>query len=239
MNMASAKNYIKSIVVLVTFVSTARQECIRDAYTVPQGDIVLRYGEALNITCNLLKEGAGKDDLNASSRLFFMRDNKPVPPEMVKIINSTSINLYVGEHPKTTEANYYCYFNATEGSRMICMNSVYVGENLTVTTTSPHSIELSWTIPDSMIKFPPGLHHRVLYRSEYEEEWHLGGIIRGVKNRTLWFTLENLKYAHTLYDIRVSMRSSVADEDDESMWSGNATITVRTERAVSDGPSKF
>ncbi|XP_018565709.1 cytokine receptor [Anoplophora glabripennis] len=368
--MAFSKEYIRSIIVLITFVSTAGQKCmsslLTDGYTMPQGDITLRYGEALNITCNLCKEAVDKYGLNASSRLYFTRDNKSIPPEMVKIINSTSINLYIAEHPKTKEANYYCYFNATEGSQMICMNVVYVGvapqnvtdfscisrncdnltctwtspenyvktdynltynvksrssrknktkpncdpipedidfwflyncpristenrknvcfwnlstspqyrsvhdcyyfaigmsndfgvnmnyitfdhfkhvlpnppENLTAVATSPHSIELSWTIPNSMITFSPGLHHRILYQWEYEKHWHLGGIIRGVKNRTLSFELKNLKYAHILYDIRVSMRSSVADQNDESMWSENATRTIRTKSKVPDCPPK-
>lgn len=43
------------------------------------------------------------------------------------------------------------------------------------------------------------------------------------------FNLTDLKYAHTLYDIRVAIRSNAADPDDESMWSGNASVVVRTD----------
>lgn len=353
MNMGFSTKYMRSIIIFITFVATTGQKCmsslVTNGYTIPQGDITLRYGEALNITCNLCKEAVDKYGVNASSRLYFTRDNESIPPEMIKIINSTSINLYIAEHPKTVEDNYYCYFNATEGSQMICMNVVYVGvapqnvtdfscisrnydnltctwtspenyvrtdynltynvksrsarfsfncprimtenrkntcfwnlktspqyrpahecyyfaigmsndfgvnmnyitfdhfkhvlpnppENLTAVATSPHSVKLSWTIPNSMITFIPGLDHRILYQSEYEKEWHLGGFIRKVKNKTLTYELKNLKYAHILYDIRVSMRSSVADESDESMWSENATRTVRTQSKPPDCPPKI
>lgn len=111
-------------------------------------------------------------------------------------------------------------------------------ENLTAEATSPHSIKLTWTIPSSLSTFKPGLNHRILYQREYEKKWQLVDVIKESKNRTLSYELVNLKYAHILYDIRVSMRSAVADVNDESMWSENATRTVRTKSKAPDFPPK-
>lgn len=109
-------------------------------------------------------------------------------------------------------------------------------ENLTAEATSPHSLKLTWTIPSSMITFKPGLDHRILYQREYEKKWQLGGLIKESKNRTLSYELIGLKYAHLLYDIRVSMRSAMADPYDEFMWSDNATRTIRTKSKLPDCP---
>lgn len=55
--------------------------------------------------------------------------------------------------------------------------------------------------------------------------------------RSVYFNLTDLKYAHALYDIRVSMRSLAATiVNDETMWSKNSSITVRT---MSKGNSDF
>lgn len=47
-------------------------------------------------------------------------------------------------------------------------------------------------------------------------------------NSTRTYNLTGLKYPHTLYDIRVSMRSSKALESNEKIWSKNVSTTVRT-----------
>lgn len=49
-----------------------------------------------------------------------------------------------------------------------------------------------------------------------------------IKNSTHIYNLTGLKYAHALYDIRVSMRSSRAFDRDQKMWSNFASLTVRT-----------
>lgn len=51
--------------------------------TVPLGDIVIRYGNPLNITCNLHKNVVDEYGENASSRLFFSTNNVVVSPDMV------------------------------------------------------------------------------------------------------------------------------------------------------------
>jgi cytokine receptor domeless len=112
-------------------------------------------------------------------------------------------------------------------------------ENLKVLSKTPSSIFLSWMIPQSMQTFPVGVHHRIYYQCEYgEKQWHFGGMIRKVQHpaKEVTFNLTDLKYAHALCDIRVSLRSAEAQSDDESMWSRNASITERTNSKVPDEP---
>ncbi|KAG5899472.1 hypothetical protein JTB14_015324 [Gonioctena quinquepunctata] len=109
-------------------------------------------------------------------------------------------------------------------------------ENLTVVSTSPHSIHLTWVIPKMMVYFKPGVHHRILYQCEYyEKKWEFVYITDWEKNETLEYDLNNMKYAHAVCDVRISMRSAVA-VDDETMWSYYASKTVRTKSDIPDLP---
>ncbi|KAJ8936498.1 hypothetical protein NQ314_012362 [Rhamnusium bicolor] len=222
------EKYTMSIIVLLLFgCILGKNTCgnlVTKGYTVPHGDIVLQYGDPLDITCNLHSKIVDEYGKNASSKLYFTRNNVPFPLETVETINSTSIKLHIEKHPKAKNDNYYCMFKAAEEEEIICLNVVIVGvnryvfehfkhvlpnppENLTAVATSPHSIRLSWVIPSSMVNFATGLHHRILFQCEY-------------------------------YDKVVSMRSALADDDDESMWSDNATVTARTKSKVPDCPPK-
>lgn len=102
-------------------------------------------------------------------------------------------------------------------------------ENLKVTSKSWNSVGLSWGIPTTLQVFGSGLHCRVLYQSSYgTKEWQSSHIVE-IKNKAeVKYELSNLKFAHAYYDIRVSLRSAIADPVDESMWSDNASITVLT-----------
>lgn len=313
-------------------------------YTYPVGDVTLEYGQPLNLTCILYDYIPERDGKHAE--LFFIKNNETnrLPKEMIEIVNSTSIRLYIERPNQASDDNYVCYY----GTNLVCMNVVSVGvkpqnvtdfscvgrnyENLTCTWTapnnsvktnyslsfrlkgrssrspircpnitedkskmscvwtisseppyraaqpsynfsllmsnhfgnnthnyqfdhfkhvvpnapqnlratalSPHSIQLFWQLPSSMKTFPPGVHHRILYQCEYyEKKWQFGGLITNqTKNENITFVLTNLKYAHALCDIRVSMRSAKADVNDEWAWSENATRTVRTKSKIPDGP---
>ncbi|KAJ8973280.1 hypothetical protein NQ317_019546 [Molorchus minor] len=114
-------------------------------------------------------------------------------------------------------------------------------ENLTAIATSPHSVHLKWVLPYHMGNFHQGLQHRILYQCEYYEKvWQFGGMVTD-PNKTVKkheFELTELKYAHALCDIRVSSRIKAANPNDESLWSENATTTVRTLSDIPDGPPK-
>ncbi|XP_060537286.1 cytokine receptor [Cylas formicarius] len=112
--------------------------------------------------------------------------------------------------------------------------------NLTAKVTSPHSVKLSWRLPVHMGSFPPGVFHRIMYliNGEGSAEWHLADIITNkTKNKSIEYELKGLKYAHTLYDIRVSMKSAVAD-DDEYLWSGFSSVTILTHSKLPDRPPR-
>ncbi|EFA12822.1 cytokine receptor [Tribolium castaneum] len=316
-------------------------------YTVPQGDIVIEYGNPLDIICVLLNNSKNILGPDASLNLSFVRNQDAVPPEMIEVINSTAIKLHIDKPPKVSSDTYSCLqYNKSA----VCMNCVTVGtkpqpvtdfecisynydnltctwtppenyikttynltftlggraaryiqacphidysektkrmscmwnvsttpqyrqvhevynfnltmenkfgthrqsypfqhfahvlsgppENLTVINTTSSSIYLYWMVPLSMRTFWPGVHHRILYQCEYyEKKWHFGGEIKeNPKRYEIYFNLTNLKYAHALCDIRVSLRSAKALPSDESMWSNNASITVWTSSKIPDEP---
>ncbi|XP_045481891.1 cytokine receptor [Harmonia axyridis] len=102
-------------------------------------------------------------------------------------------------------------------------------ENLKVTSKSWNSVGLSWSIPSTLQVFNSGLHFRVLYQCSYgTKEWKSSPINYTKGDSTIKYELRNLEFAHAYYDIRVSLRSAVADPNDESRWSDNASITVLT-----------
>lgn len=104
-----------------------------------------------------------------------------------------------------------------------------------------NSITLTWVVMTQMRNFPPGVSYRILYQSEYDNKdvWHFANTSMIERNKTpIVYQLTGLKYAHILYDIRVSMRSMKAHPDDQRMWSRPASITVRTQNAVPGAPPK-
>ncbi|XP_018331539.1 cytokine receptor [Agrilus planipennis] len=112
-------------------------------------------------------------------------------------------------------------------------------ENLTAESKTTESIYLRWSVPTAMLTFPPGLQHRVLYQSEVNPKgWEFGGMVISKELKEIYFNLTGLKYAHKLYDIRVSSRTTAALPDDESMWSKNTSLTERTASKEPGAPPK-
>ncbi|KAF2896650.1 hypothetical protein ILUMI_09524 [Ignelater luminosus] len=110
---------------------------------------------------------------------------------------------------------------------------------LTHVNKTSESIYLRWFIPLEMQTYPVGLQHRIMYRSEYgREEWQVAGIIETPPQdqmKYVHFNLTNLEYAHALYDIRVSIRSLAAKQE-ESMWSNYSSIAARTMGKIPGSP---
>ncbi|KAK9889376.1 hypothetical protein WA026_004652 [Henosepilachna vigintioctopunctata] len=320
-------------------------------YTVPNGDIMVKYGDPLDIYCILHKEEVEKIGPNAINHLVFQRNSEVLNQEMIQVVNQTTIKLHVDKPSKAKQDNYWCIFRTGALNKSVCMNIVYVGippqpvtdfncishnlDNLTCRWTEPenfvqtdynlsftmkgsinryncpeikwvsketserscmwgldtdpiyrqsvaefnfylkanntfgsmeksvmfehfkhvrpnppenlriinktwNSLYLSWTIPTTMQSFSKGLDCRILYQSAYgEKKWHSRPPTRLKKEETeVHFNLSNLEFAHAYYDIRVSLRSAVADKYDESMWSENASITVLTASKKPDAPPK-
>lgn len=103
--------------------------------------------------------------------------------------------------------------------------------NLTIVNKTTESILLSWSVPQSMRTFPPGVTHRVRYQCEFDNKttWTTANTTwLSNKSSSYAFNLSGLPYAHALYDIRVSSRSARASERDERLWSRFASVTART-----------
>ncbi|XP_066996548.1 cytokine receptor [Anabrus simplex] len=106
-------------------------------------------------------------------------------------------------------------------------------DKLTVIATSTSSIELKWEVPFPMGNFPPGVVHRVEYQASWDDRttWHIANTSElGMHNSSYVYNLTGLRYASTIYDIRVYMRSAVAVGEDK--WSLPASLTVRTDSTI-------
>nr|XP_023020185.1 cytokine receptor-like [Leptinotarsa decemlineata] len=131
-------------------------------FTIPRGDIVVEYDKSLNITCNLYPDIAKKCE-NASSYLYFVRNQDPIPKDMIEIVNSSSIRLYIDKPSKVDSDNYYCRFNESfqengKDYRLVCMNTVSVGvapqnvTNFTCIGRNLDNLTCSWEIPNNYVK---------------------------------------------------------------------------------------
>lgn len=107
-------------------------------------------------------------------------------------------------------------------------------DDLIAIATSPHSLELKWTVPRYMQSFPVGLDYRVSWCIEEAKKWTTIYLNDVKSQKIVQFNLTGLPYAHCLYDIRVAIRSKVATE--ERFWSQNASDTVRTLSKIPDCP---
>lgn len=93
--------------------------------TVPNGDILIEYGNQLEILCVLYDDYVEKHGPNASARITFERNNDTLPREMVEIVNTSTVRLHIEKPPKSVSM-YTCGID----SKAVCLNNVYVGSKL-------------------------------------------------------------------------------------------------------------
>ncbi|KAL6427265.1 hypothetical protein ACFW04_008687 [Cataglyphis niger] len=139
-------------------------------WTVPRGDIIIKYGNPLRIMCVLNetyvnKHFPGKN----SSNLIFFRNDKKMEPEYITVINRTTIMLY-NELPPPGDNMYYCQLNLSNKDVGVCLNKVVIGyepkvpSNFTCTSYNWENITCTWeteknyvqTSHDLMFKFNGG-----------------------------------------------------------------------------------
>ncbi|KAL7307372.1 hypothetical protein TKK_0000559 [Trichogramma kaykai] len=108
--------------------------------------------------------------------------------------------------------------------------------NLTVVNKTLNSATLYWSVGYPMQNFPPGLHHRISHQSQWEkrDSWQKIEITDEPHNPNRYFNLTGLKYANSIYDVRVYVKSAVAESDE--MWSNFSGITFRTPATVPGQP---
>ncbi|KAJ8955445.1 hypothetical protein NQ318_003544 [Aromia moschata] len=157
--------------------------------TIPRGDIIIKYGEALNITCNLNMSMVAQYGENVSSRLYFTRNNEELPSEMIDVLNSTSIRLYLKDHPKGKQLNYYCWIRDEpthktalstrhSGNKVVCFNVVFVGvapQNITdfsCLSRNYENLTCSWTAKTNYVDTDYNLTYYLRVRASRNNKRH-------------------------------------------------------------------
>ncbi|EZA53737.1 hypothetical protein DMN91_008451 [Ooceraea biroi] len=100
-------------------------------------------------------------------------------------------------------------------------------DGLRVGNKTLDSVMLHWNVPFPMQTFPPGLHHRIMYENQWDREksWKVINITYEPRVSKRSYNLSDLEYANTVYDVRVFMKSAVANDN---MWSKFSHVTFRT-----------
>ncbi|XP_014257386.1 cytokine receptor isoform X2 [Cimex lectularius] len=109
--------------------------------------------------------------------------------------------------------------------------------NLSLVEATPNSLVISWNEGHPFKSFPPGIVNRLIYQSKWDPQtyWEVRNAVFPPKETSRMYNITGLKYPHTLYDIRVFTRSSVAPDED-FWWSEPATITLRTKPTIPGHP---
>ncbi|BES90108.1 FN3 [Nesidiocoris tenuis] len=109
--------------------------------------------------------------------------------------------------------------------------------NLSVIESTCESLTITWAVPVALHNFPPGLSHKIMYQSKYDNINSWQTIYPDVSSRSslVVYNITGLKYAHTLYDIRVMIKPTIADK---SKWSAPATTTFHTNATVPGAPPR-
>jgi len=95
--------------------------------TIPRGDIVLKHGMNLSILCILNNSHSAAADKNSSDLVFFMDDSE-VPEKYIRVVNSTTLEVYK-EKPPISSSMYYCKLKDTPAKdeyMAVCLNKVIV-----------------------------------------------------------------------------------------------------------------
>ena len=94
--------------------------------TIPRGDIVLKHGMNLSILCILNNSHSAAADKNSSDLVFFMDDSE-VPEKYVRVVNSTTLEVYKEKPP--ISSSMYCKLKDTPAKdeyMAVCLNKVIV-----------------------------------------------------------------------------------------------------------------
>ncbi|XP_054259785.1 cytokine receptor-like isoform X1 [Macrosteles quadrilineatus] len=104
--------------------------------------------------------------------------------------------------------------------------------NLTMLEKTSSSVLIQWSVVFPMQNFPPGVEQKVEYQSEWDprDHWTVVNMTYNIKNATHQVNITGLKYANSIYDLRVFMRSPLALGED--MWSQPATLTIKTKPTI-------
>ncbi|XP_008561021.1 interleukin-6 receptor subunit beta [Microplitis demolitor] len=101
-------------------------------------------------------------------------------------------------------------------------------EHLSVINKTSNSALLYWSVPFPMEFFPPGLHHKIAYKSQLDpkDTWKVIEITDHVHQNKKYYNLTDLKYPNSAYDVRVSIKSALVKGNNK--WSRFSDITFET-----------
>ncbi|XP_069693403.1 cytokine receptor isoform X2 [Periplaneta americana] len=134
---------------------------ITPGVTIPKGDINLEYGNPLKILCVLNSNHSTAAGKNSSDIVFF-HDNRKVPEEFVRVVNSTALEIFI-EQPPVSSSMYYCKLKtkeepAEDAYTAICLNRVVVDrkpqevQNFSCISRNWQNLTCSWKKPPSHVK---------------------------------------------------------------------------------------
>ncbi|XP_046405869.1 cytokine receptor-like isoform X2 [Ischnura elegans] len=109
---------------------------------------------------------------------------------------------------------------------------------LRIVNQTLRSILLKWEVPYPLTNFPPGLIQKIEYQHQWmpRDLWLVANTTNlKMQNSSYMYNL-SIEYSHTLYDIRVYMRSAYAIG--EGWWSKPASITHSTMSTIPGAPPK-
>ncbi|KAJ8868706.1 hypothetical protein PR048_030245 [Dryococelus australis] len=126
--------------------------------TVPKGDLLIKYGNPLEIFCKLYEHNA--EGFNASD-LLFSNNSDVVSSEFTNIVNETTLRLYIPK-PTPFSSTYSCKLRKpAKGSEKktvaVCLNEVHVGispqdvENFTCVSRNWENLTCKWKVPENYV----------------------------------------------------------------------------------------
>ena len=126
-------------------------------------------------------------------------------------------------------------------------------ENLEAEASTENSLQLTFEIPRTLIHFPAGLIFAVRYRSNWSMDWS-SWTSKDVKNMEKeTYSLENLSYSWTKYEIQVGsnsvnfpstlsqvrLLSGMANASDARYWSQPASAEQKTLASIPPSPPRI
>lgn len=107
--------------------------------------------------------------------------------------------------------------------------------NVELTDMSASQLQLTYSVPNEMRTFGPGLLQRVRYKDEWtvRDEWRsVDSWDYGLHDDDFRITLSHLKYPFSVYTVEIRMISGSADKNRTELWSEPAIVSAKTAPAA-------
>lgn len=175
-------------------------------------------------------ESYSKIDYNLT---FFINGNSVRPCVAKKIDNTRYCTWNTSSQPRYRQQEEEFYFNLKSCKVFGCNEQNFTVDHFSVVKPDPptdlkilsngtHSVELQWSIPNNIVDLLPcGVEHRIEYQiAKIDNTAYFHSVDASFlppSNKTYRFHLNNLPYAHMLYEVRIYIKSKKAVSDE--FWS--------------------